>query len=153
MSQVVLRCAPLGRDVALPFWPEEMTHTPSGWNVSSLERPRDVSYDRPSTLSTEERSMGFTVRNADYRQSIAPLLADLALIMSRKAPVQLILGDRDTGLWRIDPGSQITEVQWADDGTPSVADVSLTLKRASSAVVNVGPVKVRGGGKGFAGRK
>lgn len=149
-----LRCAALNVTLRLPFWPQEQTHVLSGWNVASLERSGRASYDRPSTRTTEERTLGFVLRNEDYRASIAPMLADLVAITASAAPVQLLLGDTDTGLWRLDPPPQITVTASADDGSASVADVSLTLRRASDAVVNVGPVKrVKGGGKGFGKKK
>ena len=147
-----LRCPALNVRLTLPWWPEEITRTLQGWNVNTLERPQRRSLDVPTTKTTEERSLGFTLRNQDYQQSIAPMLVDLERISASRYPCQLILGDTDTGLWRMEP-PQITETAWAADGSASVADVSLVLKRATEAIVRVGPVKkIRGSGRGFATR-
>jgi hypothetical protein len=48
----------------------------------------------------------------------------------------------------------VTILEFAENGRPSVIDVSLTLRRASDAEVNVGLIKrVKGRGKGFAKKK
>ena len=140
-KQVRLRCAALGVTLRLPWWPEDVTETLSGWDVSTLTRPGRDPLDVPTSRTTGERTLGFTLRNEDYHESVAELVADLRRIVAAKAPVQLLMGERDTGLWRIDAGAQITEMAWADDDTPSVVDVDLVLKRASDAIVKVGPIK------------
>ena len=69
-----------------------------------------------------------------------------------KQPVQLLLADQTEGMFRIESAS-LTVLEFADNGKPSVVDVSLTLKRASDATVRVGLVKrVRAAVKGFAKR-
>lgn len=151
-GQVWLRSVAKGVTLTLPVWPQDSTEVMSAWSVSSLDRVGDVPLDVPTYLTTGERSLGFTLRHEDYRQSVSDLLATLRDIAARKSPVQLVMGDTDTGLWRMD-APQITELERAADGSPSVADVSLVLKRATSAQINVGPVKkIKGGGSGFARR-
>ena len=140
-GKVRLRCAALGVTLRLPWWPEEMSETLTGWNVNTLDRPRRTPLEVPSSKTTAERPMAFTLRREDYHESVADLVADLRRIAAADAPVQLLVGERDTGLWRIDAGAQITEMAWADDDTPSVVDVDLVLKRASDAIVKVGPIK------------
>ncbi len=151
-DRVRLRCAALNVTLRLPFWPTDSTHTPSGRNVASLDRNGQAPLDVPTTRSTAERSLGFTLRNEDYHATVQPLIADLERIAATVWPVQLLMGDHDTGLWRLE-APQITEIARADDGTPSVVDVSLVLKRASDAIVRTGPVKrVKGRGRGMAKR-
>ena len=149
-DRVVIRCTSLGLRLRLPVWPTDSTHTPSGLVVASLDRDGRAPLDVVTARTTAERSLGFTLRNEDYYATVQPLIAELERLVLAEAPVQLLMGDFDTGLWRLE-APQITELARADDGTPSVVDVSLVLKRASDAIVKVGPVKrVRGRGKGMA---
>ena len=151
-SKPVLRCPSLAIAIQLPFWPDDSSNTLPGWNRESLTRYGRRSLDVPSTKTTEERALGFTLRNEDYKATVAPMLEALRTMAGSTAPVQLIFGATATGLWSMEP-PVITETGRADDGSPSVVDVSMVLKRASDAVVNVGPVKVAGGGSGFSRRR
>jgi phage protein U len=64
-----------------------------------------------------------------------------------------MLGRNAEGMFRLESPS-VTILEFADNGKPSVVDVSLTLRRASDAEVNVGLIKrVKGRGKGFAKKK
>ena len=150
MAGVWLRCASADVTLMLPVWPQDSTETMAGWTSSTLERPGREPLEVPTYQTLAERSLGFTLRNVDYTASIRDLLQSLRTISKSSTPVQLVFEQRDTGLWRMDPPT-VTELEWADDGSPSVADVSVTLRRATEATVNVGPIKrVRGGGRGFA---
>ena len=143
-GEVVLRCAALDVSLILPWWPAEVSGTYSGWNVNTLDRPGRTPLEVPSSRTVEEMALGFTLRKQDYTESISGRLTQLRRIAAQNAPVQLLMGDRDTGLWRMEPPT-ITELAWAADGSPSVADVDLVLKRASDAIVKVGPIKrIRG---------
>ena len=64
--------------------------------------------------------------------------------------MQLLLGDNAEGLFRVEAPT-LTILEWdGNTDRPSVVDVSLTLKRASDAEVNVGLVKrIKGRGRGF----
>lgn len=158
-----LRCAALGVVLRLPLWPDDVEMTLPSWNVDSLDRPGRAALDTPTTLTTEEYSLGFVVRSvhfdpltgalrADGHESMQAWIADLRRLATTKAPIQLLMGDHDTGLWRIESPS-IKPIRYAEDGTPSVFDVSLVLKRASESIVRVGPVKqVKGRGRKFARR-
>ena len=149
-----LRCAAADTTLMLPVWPTDSTETMPGWTYSTLDRPGREPLEVPTYETLAERSLGFTLRRDDYAASITGLLVKLRTISKAKTPVQLVFdggnGARDTGLWRMDP-PLVTEMEYADDGSPSVADVSVVLRRATEATVNVGPVKrVRGGGRGYA---
>lgn len=149
-DRVVIRCTALRLRLALPVWPTDSTHTPSGLTVASLDRANRAPLDVVTARTTAERSLGFTLRGEDYHATVQPLIAELEALALAEAPVQLLMGDHDTGLWRLE-APQITELARADDGTPSVVDVSLVLKRASDAIVKVGPVKrIKGRGRGMA---
>lgn len=144
-DKVLLRCVSLGVSLTLPVWPEDSTVTLPAWSVATLERPGREPLALPSARTAEERALGFTLRHEDYRLSVEPLLRDLRKIARAKVACQLVMGVSDLGLWRLDP-PQITEVEWADDGTPSVVDVDLTLKAASDAQIKIGlirPIKGR----------
>lgn len=152
-TKVVIRCPALLLALELPVWPDDDSNTLPAWNRTSLERPGRRAVDVPSTRTTEERSLGFTLRNEDYRQSVAPMLETLRKMSNSQYPVQLLMGQTGTGLWSMD-APQVTNVNYAADGTPSVVDVSVVLKRASDAVVKVGPVKrVKGRGKNLSKRR
>ncbi len=147
---VWLRCAAADTTLMLPVWPTDSTETMAGWESSTLPRPGREPLEVPTDETLAERSLGFTLRNDDYAASIRDMLQALRTISRTKTPVQLVFEQRDTGLWRMLP-PLVTEMEWADDGSPSVADVSVTLRRATEATVNVGPIKrIRGGGRGFA---
>lgn len=136
----------------LPVMPQDSSEVMPGWTTASLDRPGDVPLEVPTAKTIGERSLGFTLRNEDFRQSVAPMLATLRKIAAQSSPVQYVREQEDTGLWRIE-APQVTELEFAADGTPSVVDVSLVLKRATSAQINVGPAKkIKGGGSGFAGK-
>lgn len=152
-GQARLRCAALDIVLRLPWWPTDVSRTLSSRNVSELERPDKRALAVPTSLTADDYSIGYTVREKDYRASVADHVADLEKIARSKSPVQLLLADQAEGLFRIDAPS-LTILEFADNGQPSVVDVSLTLTRASDAEVNVGLIKrVKGRGKGFAKKK
>lgn len=159
-GQAVLRCAALEIDVVLPWWPTDVSRSLAYRNVTELERPDKRALAIPSTITTDDYSVGYTVRTADYQQatldgiSVTKHINDLEKIARTKYPVQLILGEQVEGLFRIE-SPLITILHWdVDTDRPSVVDVTLTLKRASDAEVNVGLIKrVKGRGKGFAKKK
>ena len=147
----MLRCTRPARSLVLPWWPTDFSQVMGGWSFAEQERPGDTPLALPSARTPAEVTMGFTLRQADYRASVAGLLADLKVLAGAEAPCTLMMGAASWGLFRLEP-PQVTVVEWAADGsdTPSVCDVSLVLKRASDASVNVGPVRVRGRGRGMA---
>lgn len=148
-----LRCAALDITLIMPWWPTDVSRTLSSRNVSELERADKRALAVPTSLTADDYSIGYTLREKDYRESVADHIADLEKIARSKSPVQLLLADQSEGLFRIEAPA-LTILEFADSGQPSVVDVSLTLKRASDATVNVGLIKrVKGRGKGFAKKK
>lgn len=149
-----LRCTALKIVVTLPWWPTDVSRTLSSRNVNELERAGKRPLAVPTSLTTDDYSIGYVLRTERWRDasyggfSVTEHLRDLEKIAKAKAPVQLEFGDNAEGLWRIEAPS-ITILEW-DENTdrPSVVDVSLTLKRASDAIVNVGLVKrIKGRGR------
>ena len=139
-----LRCTDPKVTLRLPWWPTDVGMTLAGWNRQELERPGKRPVSLPSSRVGDEVTMGFTLRSRDHRESVGDLLADLRRLSNAKNPSQLLLGDADYGLFTIDP-PQVTVLEFAADGSPSVVDVSLVLKRASDATINVGLAKrIRG---------
>ncbi len=161
-----LVCVPLKITVVLEWWPTDVTRTLSSRNVSELERPDKRALMVPTSLTSDDYSIGYTMRTDDFRRSawtgatprahgtgVGEHINDLEAIAKSKHPVQLLLGRNVEGLFRIESPS-ITILEWTKDGRPSVVDVSLTLRRASDAEVNVGLIKrVKGRGRGFAKKK
>ena len=137
MAGASLRCAAIGVTLDLPYWPTDVTRTPSARQVQELERPGRVTLAIPAGLTTEDVTLGFTLRQSDWRQSVAGWVSSLERLAATKKPVQVVLGERVLGLFRLDPPT-ITEQMHAANGDPSVVDVSLVLKRASDAMINVG---------------
>ena len=152
-GQAQLRCVPLGIYLDLPWWPTDVARTLSVRNVSELERADKRPLSVPTSLTPDDYSIGYTLRHSDYRTPVAGHLNDLERISRSKTPVQLLLADQTEGLFRIESAS-VTVLEFAANGKPSVADVSLTLKRASDAQVKVGLIKrIKGRGKNMAKRK
>ncbi len=135
-----LRCVPLNITLIMPWWPTEITRSLSVRTVADLDRPDALPLSVPSGLTPDDYSVGYLLRQDDWRESVASHIADLERIAASKKPVQLLLADQSEGLFRVDAAT-VTALEFAKSGQVSVADVSLTLKRASDAVVNVGLVK------------
>lgn len=157
-GRAVLRCVPLKITLILPWWPSDVSRTLSSRNVSELERPDRRALVIPTTLTGDDYAIGYTLRTTNFRRAndgtidITTHLADLETVARSKYPVQLLFANNVEGLFRVEAPS-LTILEWTEGGRPSVVDVSLTLKRASDAEVNVGLVKrVKGRGKGFGGR-
>ena len=155
-----LVCVPLKITVVLEWWPTDVSRTLSSRNVSELERPDKRALMVPTSLTSDDYSIGYTMRTTNHRRAnhdgidVSQHLRDLETLSKSKYPVQLIFGDNTEGLFRIESPA-ITVLEW-DENTdrPSVVDVQLTLRRASDAEVNVGLIKrVKGRGKGFAKKK
>jgi len=152
-GQAQLRCVPLKIYLDLPWWPTDVSRTLSVRNVSELERADKRPLAVPTSLTPDDYSIGYTLRHSDYRTPVAGHLNDLETIARSKTPVQLLLADQTEGLFRIESAS-VTVLEFAANGKPSVADVSLTLKRASDAQVKVGLIKrIKGRGKNMARRR
>lgn len=139
-----LRCPSLNLTLDLPWWPSEVSRTLSVRTVNELERPGKTPLVVPNGPTLDEYQVAYMLRRRDRLQPVAGHIKDLETLATTKKPVQLLLGQQVEGLFRIDSPT-ITIIEFATDGKPSVCDVSLTLKRASDAVVNVGLVKrIRG---------
>lgn len=151
MAAASLICTDPQVTLELPWWPTEITETASGWNVEELDRPGQTALAVLSTRTARTFSIGFTLRHTDYTWSIKGMLADLRKLSRARKPSTLVLGQQSLGLFRLEP-PQITVIESAVDGSPSVADVSLTLVAASDAEVNVGPIKFSGRARNMARR-
>jgi hypothetical protein len=82
-----------------------------------------------------------SVRDADVIGDVGTLLDRLRRMSRSRNPITLKIASR-SGRYRItDPG--VTELDWAANGQPSAAEVSLTLKAVSNAALPVGPVRTR----------
>ncbi len=154
-----LVCVPLKITVVLEWWPTDVSRTLSSRNVSELERPDKRALMVPTSLTSDDYTLGYTMRTTNHRRAnhdgidVSQHLRDLETLSRSKYPVQLMLGRNAEGMFRLESPS-ITILEWTKDGRPSVIDVQLTLLRASDAEVNVGLIKrVKGRGKGFAKKK
>lgn len=150
-SGVSLRCVSAGVTLDLPLWPDEIARTLGARQVQELERSGRRALGVPGGMSGDEFSLGFTVRDESGADvSVQPWVNDLEALALTKFPVQLVLGERVAGWFRLDPPT-VTETRWTDAGRPCVVDVSVTLKQATSAEVRTGPAgRVSGKGRKMA---
>ena len=139
-GQAQLRCVPLRIYLDLPWWPTDVSRNLAVRNVNELERPDKQALAVPGSLTLDDYSIGYTLRNETYISSVASHVRDLERLSKTKKPVQLLLADQVEGLFRVESAS-LTILEHTTAGKPAVVDVSLSLKRASDATVNVGLVK------------
>ena len=110
-SGVSLRCVSAGVTLDLPLWPDEIARTLGARQVQELERSGRRALGVPGGMSGDEFSLGFTVRDetgADV--SVQPWVNDLEALALTKFPVQLVLGERVAGWFRLDPPT-VTETR------------------------------------------
>lgn len=134
-----------GITVILPWWPDEVAWSQMAYAWGEQNRPGRAPLLLLENQTLPEVQVGFILA---YRStlfvedapSIQPTLNDLRAIAISGEPAQLMLAARDTGRWRVTDFSY-TELEWAAEGSPIRAEVSLTLKRAQDAAAPVGPVR------------
>jgi hypothetical protein len=131
---------PPNPDLVLPWWPTEIENT--DWAAAYVETPR------PGRTPLLTRSadplpslrMSFTIHAGNVNTPVTAWVDQIRDLSTALPVCQLMLGASDRGRWRItDVG--VTELEWADDGEPSMVDVAMTLRAASDAVIPVGPIK------------
>lgn len=125
--------------LVLPWWPTEVEH--SGWapDYAETARPGRTVLQTRSSDPLPSLRIAFTLRGADPTVSVAELVAMVRTLAAAKPVVQLMLGPSDRGRWRIREAGAV-ETDWADNGSPSVVDVTLSMREESKAVIVVGPV-------------
>ncbi len=126
--------------LVLPWWPSEVEN--GSWAPEYVETPRPGRTPIVTRASDPLPTLrlAFTLRAADVTQSIAALQAMVRDLAAAKAVVQVMLGPSDRGRWRITEAGAV-ETDWAPNGSPSVADVVLNLRRESDAAIVVGPIR------------
>lgn len=134
-----------GITVILPWWPDEVAWNQMAYAWGEQNRPGRAPLLLLENQTLPEVQVGFilayrSTRFVEDAASIQPTLNDLRNIAISKEPAQLMLAARDTGRWRVTDFSY-TELEWAAEGSPIRAEVSLTLKRAQDAAAPVGPVR------------
>lgn len=124
----------------LPWWPSEVEHTDWAPDYAEIPRPGRTMVQTRSSDPLPQLRLAFTLRTTDPTESIGDQLAMVRTLAAAKPVVQLLLGASDRGRWRIREAGAV-ESDWADDGSASVADVSLLLRRESDAAIPVGPIR------------
>lgn len=154
-SGVVLRCPSAAVTLELPLWPDEIARTLGIREVQELPRPSRRALGVPAGMTAGGVTLGFTVRDeSGVESSVLWWVRDLEALALTKFPVQLVLGERVEGWFRLDPEPTVTETRWTDKGRPCVVDVSLTLKQSTPAEVRTGPAgRVSGRGRKMARRR
>ena len=125
--------------LVLPFWPEGIDGTPSGQTWTERARPGRAPLLLPEGLTLEERRLDYIARTRDLAQPIEEHLDLLRAIRVTQTPVTLMLEQSGRGLWHMTELS-IVEVLHNRAGQVTSAEVSVTLRQASDATVNVGPL-------------
>lgn len=151
-TSVVLVC-PRVATVVLPWWPTEVSRSGLVRDWEEMQRPGR----QPLMLSPSRRlgeyNLGFTLRHATYGTSVRGIVNDLESIAASETPVALVIARTSRGLFHVTEFDPV-EVDHDTNGQPATVDVSMTLKRASDATVNVGLIKrIKGRGSGFAKKK
>ena len=141
--QARLICA--GITVILPWWPDEVAWNQMAYAWGEQNRPGRAPLLLLEAQTLPEVQIGFILayrsnRFVEDAASIQPTLDALRKTAVSGQPAQLMLAARDTGRWRVTDFSY-TELEWAAEGSPLRAEVSLTLKRAQDAAAPVGPVR------------
>lgn len=125
----------------LPWWPEDLERGNVGRDWEQVPRSGRAPLLLSSGARLDTYDAGFTLRTADGRH-VADDIAALERIAKSQVACSLILGKVLRGVFQVTDLS-IVELEHGTGGRPLVADVSLTLTRASDATVKVGPVPRR----------
>ncbi|MBI1377254.1 MAG: hypothetical protein GC157_07210 [Frankiales bacterium] len=126
--------------LVLPWWPSEVEHSEWAPEYAETPRPGRTMVQTRSSDPLPQLRLAFTLRTTNPSESIDEQLTLVRRLAAAKPVVQLLLGPSDRGRWRIREAGAV-ESDWADDGTASIADVSLTLRRESDAAIPVGPIR------------
>lgn len=133
-----LACPDVGT-LDLPWWPDVSR---SGYvqRWEEIERPGKDPLLVQAGGNLDTYVLSYVARGANLTTSMATHLGLLNRIAKASKPVKLWLGATNRGEYHVTE-VDIAEIHHTADGSVTVADVSITLKRASSVTVNVGPVK------------
>lgn len=129
--------------VRLPWWPDEIRQDRLAPVWEPQERPGRTPVLLRRGLNLPEIRVGGVVstRDASRPGDVGALLAKLTRAAGVRAPVTLRIATR-SGRYRITDMS-FTELDWAANGQPREAEVSIVFARASDASIPVGPVRKR----------
>lgn len=123
----------------LPWWPDTITRSGGGRTWAETARPGDIPLLLPEGTALEEYQISYLARPRDLRSSVADHVGLLREMQASTTPVTLMLEQTNRGLFHLTDVS-IAEINHTTSGEPAAVDVSATLKQASDATVNVGPV-------------
>lgn len=135
-----LTCSGIGT-LDLPWWPDTISRSGFAAVWEEIPRPGREALVVSSGIGLQTYTISYLARDKDFTKGIADHL-DLLRKMAQqtKKPVVLWLAKSQRGEFVITDVS-IEEVRHTRDGWVTVADVSFTLKKASTSTVNVGPIK------------
>lgn len=137
-GHAVLHCRNVGT-LRLPWWPASITRNGLSRSWTEVERPGRTPLLLAAGRILDEYEISYVARDADLAVSVADHVALLTVIARSKTPTQLTLAGDARGLFHV-TNLSVVEIDHTAGGRPANVDVSLTLKRASDATVNVGPV-------------
>lgn len=140
-GQVALVCPGVGT-LVLPWWPEQLPRSGGGRTWSEVSRPGRTPLLVSDGLSLVEYQVSYLLREVDSTIPVTEHLAMLDALAATDQAMVLMAGDTNRGLFHLSEPS-VVEVLHTEAGECTVADVSCTLKQASDAVVNLGPVPTR----------
>jgi hypothetical protein len=126
----------------LPWWPDEVESSGLAAGYAETARPGRAPLLRRASDPLPATRITFTVSGTGLSQSAVQWTDLVRTLAAAKPVVQLLLGRSDRGAFRVVDAS-IVEREWAPNGDPAVADVTLELRSASDAAIPVGPVPKR----------
>lgn len=126
--------------LTLPWWPETISRSGGTRAWTEQTRPGATPLLLSDGINLDEYQISYLARGRDLTTPMAEHLALLDAIKVSDTPVTLMLGGSNRGLFHLTDVS-VVEVLHNADGVPTSCDVSATLRRASDATVNVGPIR------------
>jgi hypothetical protein len=131
-----------GPTLELPWWPDEVESSglAAGW--AETARPGRSPLLTRAAEPLPSLRISFTVSGTTLADSAVGWVDAVRELAKAKPVVQLLLGRSDRGVFRV-VDATVLEKEWAGNGDPSVADVTMELRSASDATVPVGPVPKR----------
>lgn len=136
-----LACPGVGT-LDLPWWPDDVMRTGRGLVWSTVDRPGRTPLLLAQGRGLEEYRVGYHAQDQVRGRSAAAHLGLLDRVANAVTPVNLWLGSTNRGAFQLTDLS-VVELEWTATGSPDEADVTFTLRRASTITLRVGPVPPR----------
>lgn len=125
--------------LTLPYWPEGIDSTPSGQVWAEHTRPGTTPLLLPEGATLADQRLDYVARRYELSDPIEDHLDLLRAMRATQIPLTLMLEQTPSGPWHMTELS-IVPTMHNRAGQVTAAEVSATLRQASDATVNVGPI-------------